>query len=134
MKWPSALPVVLLIALWLAGCSGSAWVGNYVAGVEPVSATPSPMMERLKQQMVSEPETLDLRGDGTFETRRGTRIVWEGTWRTEGKSLVLRATRVMGNSVTGPLQKDVLFTLGEGGTIIDDRSKGDGYRRVYRRS
>lgn len=125
------MPITIGLAL-LGGC-GSPHVGTYSASLEPLAASPAPIYERIKQEMEAEPETLDLKADGTFETRRGTRTVWEGRWRTEGTRLVLRPTRTQGVAVRENLQQDAFLAIESDGSIVDDRTRGDGYRRVYRR-
>jgi len=39
----------------------------------------------------------------------------------------------MGNAVQASLQSDVNFILNKDGTIVDDRTKRDGYQRVFKR-
>lgn len=123
----------LCFALVLIGCGGSALSGKYTASVEALSPSPSPAYERVKQGMVTAPETLELKPDGSFETRRGDEVIWKGQWKAEGSTLSLRATSVKGVAVASSLQDEVKFSLRQDGSIIDDRTKGENYQRVFRR-
>lgn len=118
----------LCFALVLIGCGGSALSGKYTASVEAL-----PAYERVKQGMVTAPETLELKPDGSFETRRGDEVIWKGQWKAEGSTLSLRATSVKGVAVASSLQDEVKFSLRQDGSIIDDRTKGENYQRVFRR-
>lgn len=125
--------VVLLSLLVSVGCGSSALSGNYSASLELLAAEPTAAYNIMVPKIAAEPETLELKGDGTFITKRGAQTIWEGKWRADGEKLVLRATSTMGNAVQASLQSDVNFILKKNGTIVDDRTKRDGYQRVFKR-
>jgi hypothetical protein len=126
------------LCLMLAGC-GEVGAGTYVAEVRKVSDPPNPpprgyTLEDVQQKLRDEPQVIDLRSNGRFETRRGERVVWEGTWRTEDNQLILRAEVVNGVSVGSRLQDDRKYSI-EDGAIIDQSVYGAyGLHLVYRRS
>ncbi len=125
--------VVLLSYIVSVGCGSSALAGNYSASLELLAEEPTAAYNIMVPKIAAEPETLELKGDGTFITKRGAQTIWEGKWRPDGEKLVLRATSTMGNAVQASLQSDVNFILKKDGTIVDDRTKRDGYQRVFKR-
>jgi hypothetical protein len=119
-----------LILVTIAGCGASGPAGTYHAEIRHTGTVTKERAEQLQ----SEPQQmLNLDNGGTFTTTRGTQTVWKGRWKVEANKLLLRAEEVNGIAVSSQLQDDVAFEIHEDGSIIDSRTSGDGYERVYRR-
>jgi len=63
--------VVLLSYIVSVGCGSSALAGNYSASLELLAAEPTAAYNIMVPKIAAEPETLELKGDGTFITKRG---------------------------------------------------------------
>lgn len=123
-------PITLLLIIALIGCGAPGLTGSYDSEIRHTGAVNQERVEQLQ----SEPaQGLILNGDGTFSTTRGSQTIWKGRWKVESDKLLLRAAEVNGVAVGTQLQSDVTFLIQKDGSIIDSRTSGDGYERVYRR-
>ncbi len=114
----------------IAGCGANGPAGTYQAEIRHNGTVTKERAEQLQ----SEPQQmLNLDSGGTFTTTRGTQTVWKGRWKVEANKLLLRAEEVNGIVVSKQLQADVAFDIQNDGSIVDSRTSGDGYDRVYRR-
>lgn len=125
------IAVVLLSAL-LIGC-GKGTGGTYTAELQVLDATKQTQIQKRTEELLSEPESITLKGNGSFTFTRGSTTVWEGTWRSEGETLYLLATSVMGNPVSSGFQEEIAFSMPDANTIIDERSRESGYNLVFRK-
>ncbi|HRI43869.1 MAG TPA: hypothetical protein PLL78_06320 [Fimbriimonadaceae bacterium] len=94
-RWLSLLCVELAVF----GCGSSRPVGIFNASVEPVAGTDAAAIEAARTRLANEPEALTVRADGTFSTMHGGKIIWEGSWRSDGDRLILRSIRASGVDV-----------------------------------
>lgn len=119
-----------LLIVTIAGCGKIGLAGTYQAEIR-LSGTVA--KEKAEQLQSEPPQMINLDNGGTFTTTRGTQTVWKGRWKVEANKLLLRAEEVNGVAVSSNLQADVAFEIHKDGSIVDSRTSGDGYERVYRR-
>lgn len=124
------LTLTALVLVAIVGCGVSGHAGSYRAEIRHTGTVTK---ERAEQLQSEPPQMLNLDNGGTFTTKRGTQTVWKGRWKVEANKLLLRAEEVNGVAVSSNLQSDVAFEIHKDGSIVDSRTSGDGYERVYRR-
>lgn len=127
------LPALGFFIILVSACTGGGGGGVYTSEFVITDATKHERLVAKQIEHDSEREQIILKRNGTFELNRGSTQVWEGTWRTEGDSLYLLATSVMGNTVTASLQEEIAFQMQDSDTIVDDRMRADGYILVFRK-
>jgi len=114
--------------LILIGCAGADLAGTYRADVRLIegkqeSTDPGYSLAEVEAKLQQNPRTLTLNTNRRYRLQSAD-FVEEGTWKVEGRVLLLRGDTSNGIAIRPALQEDRRWRLGDNGEIVNEGAYG----------